>query len=304
MTDKYKRVYKESINGELECVGLIKQGETIKVIKNLTPKQIAIINQKNDLKSHCKELGGYLHVCYVKNQLLFNALNLKPATISRFLYLATYIDYNNREENVLVKHGKDNKIEYMTKKDIRKVLKLGEKAFYDFLKEVKEKELFFEENKKFYLNPKYVNKGRNNFKNKEYIRMFIDTTRELYENCTPRQHRQLSYVYQLLPFLHYESNILCKNPQEKEIELLDKLHFTDISRMLGLSDDSKSISNLKKDLRRFYVTLSDKKYYFLCDITIGYGDKKENYYVVNPYVVWKGTNIENAKAIIKYCMIK
>ena len=97
---------------------------------------------------------------------------------------------------------------------------------------------------------------------------------------------------------------MCKNPQEKEIELLDKLHFTDISRMLGLSDDSKSISNLKKDLRRFYVTLSDNNYYFLCDITIGYGDKKENYYVVNPYVVWKGTNIENAKAIIKYCMIK
>ena len=49
MTDKYKRGYKESINGELECVGLIKQGETIKVIKNLTPEQIAIINQKNEL---------------------------------------------------------------------------------------------------------------------------------------------------------------------------------------------------------------------------------------------------------------
>ena len=35
-----------------------------------------------------------------------------------------------------------------------------------------------------------------------------------------------------------------------------------------------------------------------------YSIKKENYYVVNPYVVWKGSNIENAKAIIKYCMIK
>ena len=262
MTDKYKRVYKETINGELECVGLIKQGETIKIIKDLTPEQIAIINQKNDLKSHCKELGGYLHVCYVKNQLLFNALNLKPATISRFLYLATYIDYNNREENVLVKHGKNNKIEYMTKKDIQKVLKLTKKPFYEFINEIKEKGLLFEINGKIYLNPTYVNKGKNNFKNKEYTRMFIKTTRELYENCTSRQHKQLSYIYQLLPFIHYESNILCKNPQEKEIELLDKLYFTDICRILGLNDSCHATDKLKKDLRRFYVTLNEKKILF------------------------------------------
>lgn len=156
------------------------------------------------------------------------------------MYLATYIDYNDREENVLVKYTKNNKIEYMNKRDVKYLLNLGDTAFKSFYKEIKEKELLFEANGKIYLNPVYVNKGKSNFKDKEYARMFIDTTRELYENCKPRQHKHLSYVYQLLPFLHYETNILCKNPEEIDINKLDKLHFTDICRMLNLSNDKKN----------------------------------------------------------------
>lgn len=136
---KYKRIYEEKVNGELECVGLIKEGETIKVVKEITPQQKLFLSNKNELTQHNKQLGGFVQVCYVKNQLLFNDLNLNKATISRFLYLATYIDYNDREENVLVKYTKNNKIEYMTKKNIRNLLNLSEKTFFDFLKEIKEK---------------------------------------------------------------------------------------------------------------------------------------------------------------------
>lgn len=301
---KYKRIYEEKVNGELECVGLIKEGETIKVVKEITPQQKLFLSNKNELTQHNKQLGGFVQVCYVKNQLLFNDLNLNQATISRFLYLATYIDYNDREENVLVKHTKNNKIEYMNKRDVKYLLNLGDTAFKSFYKEIKEKELLFEANGKIYLNPVYVNKGKSNFKDKEYARMFIDTTRELYENCKPRQHKHLSYVYQLLPFLHYETNILCKNPEEIDINKLDKLHFTDICRMLNLSNDKKTMDKLKRDLFKFYITRDSEKYYFLSYVTIRQEIGTRSYYVVNPYVVWKGKNLQVAKDIIGFLTLE
>lgn len=302
--NKYKRIYEEKANGELECVGLIKEGEIIKVVKEITPQQKLFLSNKNELTQHNKQLGGFVQVCYVKNQLLFNDLNLNQATISRFLYLATYIDYNDREENVLVKYTKNNKIEYMNKRDVKYLLNLGDTAFKSFYKEIKEKELLFEANGKIYLNPVYVNKGKSNFKDKEYARMFIDTTRELYENCKPRQHKHLSYVYQLLPFLHYETNILCKNPEEIDINKLDKLHFTDICRMLNLSNDKKTMDKLKRDLFKFYITRDDEKYYFLSYVTIRQEIGTRSYYVVNPYVVWKGKNLQVAKDIIGFLTLE
>ena len=143
----------------------------------------------------------------------------------------------------------------------------------------------FEANNKIYLNTIYVNKGNSKFKDKEYTRIFIDTTRDLYEHCKPRQHKHLSYVYQLLPFLHYDTNILCRNPEETDINKLDRLHFTDICEMLNLSGDKGNMDKLKKDLFKFYITKDDKKYYFLAYITVKQEIGKRSYYVVNPYVI-------------------
>ena len=59
------------------------------------------------------------------------------------MYLATYMDYNYREENVLVKHGKNYKLEYLTRKDLKELLNLTDRTFNNFLKETKEKNLLY-----------------------------------------------------------------------------------------------------------------------------------------------------------------
>ena len=51
---KYKRIYEEKADGELECVGLIKEGETIKVVKEITPQQKLFLSNKNELTQHNK----------------------------------------------------------------------------------------------------------------------------------------------------------------------------------------------------------------------------------------------------------
>lgn len=298
--ENYKRIYEEDIDGNVECVGLIKKGETIKVVKDLTPQQKAIINNKKELNSHCKKLGGYIHVYYVNNKLLFHDLNLSQSTISRFLYLATYIDYNDREENVLIKYGQNKEITYLTKKDIKKIMKLSDKTFRDFYKEIQDKELLFEANNKVYLNPKYVNKGVIE-NNNQYTRMFINTTRELYDYCTPRQHKQLSYLYQLIPFIHCENNILCENPNELDAKKVNKLNFKEICKILGTSTNSKAMMTLKKDLTKFSIIKDNKKYYIFTQMIRKQGEKKGDFFIINPYVIWNGYDIEKAKYVFDIC---
>ncbi len=288
---KYKRIIEEDENGNQKVIDFIKTNETIKVIPKLTPNQLETINQKSELKTDCKRLGGFIHISYVKNELLFNELNLKLPTITRLVYLATYIDYNSGEENVLVKHGKNYKLEYLTRKDLKTLLKLKDGTFNNFLKETKEKDLLYCVDKKYYLSPKYFSKGTCPFNRKEYARIFINTTRELYLNSKTSQHKNLAYVFQLIPYLHYNTNALCRNPREKDINLLEKLSLKDICEMLGLDTNSKSLTTFKKKLLSFNVERNGKNYYLFTRVNLETRDGQKDFFVVNPDVIWKGKNL-------------
>lgn len=293
-----KRIYTEDIDGNREFQGLMTNKEVIKITKDYSPEQIAIINQKNELKNYCKSLGGFVHMFYVKNEILFNSLNIDKANISRLVYLATYIDYNNREENVLVKHGKNNKTEYMTRKDIKRVMGLSDATFSRFINDLKNNDLLWEVNDKFYISNEYFSKGRSSFDKKKYTRIFINTTRKLYEGCSTRQHVKLSYVFQLIPFLNYETNIICSNPNEIDINKLNKLGLKDICKLLGISEDKKSMSKFEHDLYKIIIKIGDDNYYLFSRVILKGGNGKNDYFVINPYIIWNGSKVSRTKETI------
>src|SRR5699024_1832486 len=162
------------------------------------PKQKALLKNKTELTLYSEELGGYIHMYYVSNELLFNKVNIERANISRLIYLATYIDYNDRQENLLIKYSQCKEIEPMTRKD------------------------------------------------KKDTRIYINTTRMLYEGCNPKKHKSLSYVFQLIPFMNTEFNIICENPNEKDLNKIKKLNMKNICELLKLSTDKKNMSRIKK----------------------------------------------------------
>ena len=63
------------------------------------------------------------------------------------------------------------------------------------------------------------------------------------------------------------------------------------------------MNTLKKDLFKFYITKDNKKYYFFSYVTIKQENGSESYYVVNPLVIWKGSDLQVAKDIIGLLMI-
>nr|WP_312985313.1 hypothetical protein [Clostridioides sp.] len=280
----------------------MKQGEMIDIIDYkdiITPKQKKLLNNINSVATHSSNLGGFIFLCYVKNKLLFNELNIDRANITRLIYLSTYLHYNTDNKNLLIKHTQYKKIVPLDKILMKKILKLEDRTFYNFLNDVKYNNLLYEEDNKFYLNPEYFTKGEVEFNTKEYTRIYINTTRLLYENTTVSKHKQLSYIYQLIPFIHYETNILVKNPNEMDLNKLEKLSLIEICELLKINITNRS--RTKKDLLRFNLIMNEEKYNLLKYVKVEGDENITDYFVVNPSVVWKGHNIEMAKEAMKIC---
>lgn len=296
----YKRIYTEDVNGNVEYAGVMKESEDIKIVKKTSDEQNKAIKRKDDLGNYSIELGGFVCMMYIRNELLFNNIGIDRSNISRLIYLATYIDYSDREENVLVKHSKNNKLEYLTKKDIEKIMGLSEKTFKLFFKNMKDNNLIWSANNKFYISNKYFSKGKSVFDKRKYTRIFINTTRELYKMASTREHKKLSYVFQLAGFINYETNILCDNPTEIEKSKLNKLTLRDICEILDISTESKSMYRFEHDLYKIYFTINGEKYYVFSRVIVKGGNGTKDYFVVNPMVIWQGSNVDKAKETIEW----
>lgn len=282
---------------------MINENEEVQIVKKkreLTDSQIKILQLKKDKEEWNKELGGFVTMYYIKNELLFSNLDLEIANISRIIYLATYMDYNSSQSNLLIKHGKNNRIEPLNRKDIGQLLNIKDRTLDMFLKNVKENNLLFEENKMYYINPEYFTKGEVKFNPSEYTRLYINTVRDLFERTTSRQHKQLSYIFQLIPKLHYETNILCHNPHETDLSQVRKMNLKDIACWLNVNtDDNKNTNRLKRDLLKYYLMRNGEKHYALKYVIVQSSTGAIDYFVVNPEIVWSGNNIEQIKEIVQ-----
>ena len=299
MENKYKRIIAidADTKEELGNVYVAKDEELIMgTKKKLSSNQKDYLQKKDVMGEMAETLGGYVHVFYVKDELLYNKLNLNPADVSRFLYLATYISYNYKDKNMLVKKEK-GQLKPMSQKDIMKIMKLNKSAFYNFIKEMKSKELITEKDSAFYINEKYISKGKIKDNKDSYIRLYIDTTRYLYEHCTSRQHKQLGYVLQLLPYVDFDTNHILINDEKAEIR--------DIMKLLGLSIEGKNaINKFKKMLLNFTINYQGKDYYLFGAHTFEYGKEFRTYFVINPLVLFAGNNIEYFEDVCKQLRIE
>lgn len=303
----YKRIEIIDENGNSEK-RLIKEHEELVTKRVFSDKEKYFINQKDELKKETQLLGGYIHMFYVKNELLFNNLGLDPSTITRLIYLATYIDYNNRKTNLLVKYGQYKKVEPMTRADIKKVMKLSDDVFRRFFKELNEKSILFEIDNNFYISNKYFEKGAINNKeidevklNNEYTRIFIDTTRNLYEGSSTRQHKHLGYVFKLIPFLNYSRNILTYNTEETNFYNMNFLGLKDVCKLLGVNSDEGNDKKLEKQLLKLKVKIANKEYYLFKHV-VSYGESEAttyDYFVMNPRITWRGKELDNFNEAIE-----
>ena len=136
----YERVFSIDEEGNITSWGLKAKNEEVIIEKKkreLTEQQKEVINYNKELNELSHKLGGFVSMYYVKNELLFNEIDIMPASISRLIYLATYLDYNDRQNGLLIYKNRYNKFVPMDRKTAKSKLKLSDSTFKAFLYDVK-----------------------------------------------------------------------------------------------------------------------------------------------------------------------
>lgn len=267
--------------GEVKTERKLKELDKVRVI---TKEQEDYLKNKTDLGKMESDLGGFYMLYY--NERLFDGL-ISDTHIARVIYLATFIEYDTNKL-VFYENGKQN-IPF-TEKDIRQLLKIKDRqTYYDFKKEVLDSGIMTITDSGIYMSKTYFNKGKDDKSNKFYfMKMYIDTIRQLYEQTNTRQHKTLGHLFKLIPFIDYEYNILTNSPNTNDRIKERLMTKKDIAKLLDM--DLKTYERVEQQLLKLTITFRDKKYPLIGAISIKALDtemnriRKTNCYVVNPLI--------------------
>ena len=216
---------------------------------------------------------------FLKNNNEFN--ELKAADVARLIVLATYIRYD-RDSN------KDNKLlldtgEPLTIRDIPYLLKISEKTAKRFINNVTPKYLKITDTGLLFTNHFYFCKGRLNA-NSDFRKVYNKNVRKLYNST--QHHNHIGYIFSMLQYVNVEYNILCTNPEETDIDLIQPLSFTTFCQKIGY--DTKAEARLKRIYHsiKFNVNGKDEK---LVDIG--------NRIIINPKILYSGTDYKKVEVL-------
>ena len=101
----------------------------------------------------------------------------------------------------------------------------------------------------------------------------------MHKNYSPKEHNIIGMIIKLLPYVNFNTNIICENPNESDERLIKPLKQKDILDILNIS--RPTISSLLK-----IKILNGTEYAF---IKFSNGSFK-NVYVINPTFMFKGNN--------------
>lgn len=253
----------------------------------------------NDHKAMARSLGGFVMVLYFNNEKLYGEeLNLSKSTTSRLLMLATYMDFENRLVLEVPKTKKQaQEVEYMKRKDIQQVLGLKQKAFCDFMGEITKANILIKDEKGFALSTEFFRKGniaQDNF----FSKMYVETVRQVYLSTPVRKHSTLSYIFQLMPFVHWKTNYIVKD-RMCGMDDLQTMTLEEICQTLGLETSKTSMNNMKKELLSFKLIHKNEEYYLFNMMTQSSEKGKRSWFVINPLIYNSMSDYSDFKEAIK-----
>lgn len=262
-----------------EIVGRVKPGSII-----TTPEQIeARRNYNNRLKDYEKRKDansnmGYFYFVFHEHQLG----KISAKTVGRLIYLFTYLDYDNR-----LMIGKNRQ---MKKSDLHDVLNISRKTADRFWEEVNQ--TYISENSmglEMICND--VIRGKLDDKQRLYQKFYIKYIRELYHSVSRSNHKYLGYIYQLLPYINFEYNILCNKTLETNINDIEPLTLTELCDHIGYDKDN--FYRLKRIYKSITFNVDGHEEYFVSFVESGNTVRA----FVNPHIIYSGSNYEKVEIL-------
>lgn len=229
----------------------------------ITPAQIEFLRKKEERH---RDKTPYIWANFKYNEEYLP--NIKDVNIPKMIYFATFC----------------NDIGYvMTKNDIKGTLKINPNQVKQFKENLLKEKIIYLQDNDIYISNNYFYKGALLNTKTNFIRIYRDANRKLYSSCTVTEHKQLSYIYRMIPYINRQSNILSYNQQEQDIEHIQYMTFKKFCNIIGY--DSSHSSRLKKSLSTFRIN---------GELVVGFFDNiselnpKGKYVVVNPRFFYGG----------------
>lgn len=230
-----------------------------------------------------KDYGPFTWMLYCGENGILN--NLTQSTVTRLIYMATFLGY----DGYLVH---DN-YKTLKKDQLKQKINVSDREFNSFWKEIAiDNDIVYEQNTRIFMNKNIFIKGelsKKVIKNKEIVRLAARGVRALYENVdSVRSHKNLSYLFKIIPFVNKEWNIVCKNPKEKERELIDYMTISEFCESIGYSKaNARKLINMLSG-----ITFNGQS--ALIYVTMDFNINKSKI-TMNPNLYWAGTDWNNVK---------
>lgn len=223
-------------------------------------------------------------------QFYFNFYNNIPKELDRqfkfrFIFLCTYLKY---DDDRLVNKEDNGRYRLIKEYELQTLLKLSLREYQRTKKEFIDNNLiYFDDVQAIHINSNISLVGEiNKLNQKDYTRIFKKYVRELYDNCLPREHKKIDLIIELLPFVHFQYNIICKNPTCELMEDIMPLTIKEITNQLNMSNPSvfkKSLLSIKANNKKVIMIFEDF-------------DKQM--IAINPLVYYRGTRQEALQYLI------
>lgn len=157
---------------------------------------------------------------------------LMPQDMSRLIMLATYATY----DGILMKTERTS----MKKADMKSILKLNKDNYNRFFSKLIKLNILKEQEDRLILNNDYFVKGKLK-KGQVATRLYREEIRYVFNSVEVKHIKKLGYFFMLIPYVHRELNIVCKNPDEKSHDLINAMTAVEFAEVIGYN-----VSNIRK----------------------------------------------------------
>ena len=127
--------------------------------------------------------------------------------------------------------------------------------------------------------------------NKERTKLFRVTIQQLYKRLPQKNHELFGYIIQLVPWINFEWNIVCENPEETNKNSIEPMSFRDICKKLGY--DPEHPGRLKEALTKSVFVWEHCKQPLCGFFSMNDQDGRKSMMVINPHILFAGKHIEN-----------
>lgn len=252
----------------------------VEVVAKTTDTQVRGLQAIDDLSAHEIENGGFVFAFFKQSRTIVERFpTLTQQDTARLMFVGTYVAWETGR--LQYENGRA-----INKKALEKMVDMSTKHFNLFFKRLEAESIIREDEETgdIIVNPSVFYRGPikeigYDVSHLTYSRVFRDTVRKLYAQFKGRTLGQLALIYSVMPFLSFNTNIVCYNPEEKEADRIRPMDLDKLSVLLGYENPQK----LKRALNS--IKVDDNPVFGFPD---NVHDRRKLRVTVNPRVIYNG----------------